>query len=176
MAAPPGRTLTRSERRAQRSSDLRLMVFATIAVLICMVILLVWMHMTQEVKGQLDRLNGAPYDEAAARNKMMKARIVQKRTQAEAILKVKRQSQVAVDEDSMRTDSRCQPLANWQAEKVPCTYSADSKEPPILVVTEHFGPPADFLLPHYDELGEWKLSLQEPTVCALCEERGRHHD
>ena len=164
--------MTKADRRRERTSDLKIMVLATIAVLICMVLMLVWMHMTQEVRGQLDKLqqqsaNGEEVTEEG-RKRILRQRIAAKRTAAERLLLDVWSKQGDTDKLPDRTQSSCPPLSHWQHDNVPCTYKApvtDGKTPPLTIVTEHFGPPKDFLLPHYDQLGTWLLSLQEPTVC-----------
>ena len=160
----PGRPMTRAERRSQRVSDLRLMGLATVAVLICMVSMLVWMHATQGVKEQLNRLNGNGND-IQERQRGLMQRIVSTRKESELKLRSEWMDQRALDNQPTRTASQYPQLINWQGSRRPCPPYP--KKSSILIVTEHFGPSTTFLLPHYDELGAWQLSLQEPTVCCF---------
>eukprot|EP01060_Flectonema_neradi_P004271 TRINITY_DN12780_c0_g1_i1.p1 TRINITY_DN12780_c0_g1~~TRINITY_DN12780_c0_g1_i1.p1 ORF type:complete len:430 (+),score=46.26 TRINITY_DN12780_c0_g1_i1:70-1359(+) len=157
----PGRPMTRAERRKQRVSDLRLMGLATVAVLMCMVTMLVWMHATQGVKEQLNRLNGGGNDLQERRRGLMQ-KIVSTRKDSELQLRSDWLDQRNLDNEPTRTPCQYPVLTSWQGRRRPCPPYP--KRTAILIVTEHFGPSTTFLLPHYDELGVWQLSLQEPTL------------
>eukprot|EP01065_Artemidia_motanka_P009340 TRINITY_DN1476_c1_g1_i1.p1 TRINITY_DN1476_c1_g1~~TRINITY_DN1476_c1_g1_i1.p1 ORF type:complete len:517 (+),score=164.73 TRINITY_DN1476_c1_g1_i1:65-1552(+) len=168
----PAQTVTcperrRADRRRERAADLRLAGFATVAVLVGMSSLFVWMHFTQGVRGQLDQLSrghGAnPLDE---RRRATKARIVSSRERAEEQLHESWDRFRAADSAAGRVSSKCAKLQDWQSERRPCPpVDADKKMgAPIMIVTDHFNPTTEFLLPHYDELGDWQVSLMQPTL------------
>eukprot|EP01063_Lacrimia_lanifica_P038047 TRINITY_DN7983_c0_g1_i3.p1 TRINITY_DN7983_c0_g1~~TRINITY_DN7983_c0_g1_i3.p1 ORF type:complete len:446 (+),score=120.83 TRINITY_DN7983_c0_g1_i3:119-1456(+) len=154
----------RAEAKRQRASDLRLMMFTTFGVLFFMVFMLVYMHMTQDLHSELEAATGAG-DAVAARKKLLKRKVAATRQSSEAayeeVLRTQRQS----DDDDARSASRCGFFAEWQGALIPCgdAYVKKMKEPP-LIVTDHFSTDPQYLLPHYDELGPWDLSIEEPQL------------
>eukprot|EP01062_Namystynia_karyoxenos_P035684 TRINITY_DN26086_c0_g1_i1.p1 TRINITY_DN26086_c0_g1~~TRINITY_DN26086_c0_g1_i1.p1 ORF type:complete len:523 (+),score=166.83 TRINITY_DN26086_c0_g1_i1:88-1656(+) len=167
----------RAERRRERAADLRLASFATVAVLVGMSSLLIWMHFTQGVRGQLDQLGrqGSGEGEFEQRRRLLKERIKTAREQAEQRQHAAWERWAAGDAAAGRVRSRCPPLQEWQQQRRPCppldparrSGSSESGSPtpqPLLLVTDHFNPTQDYLLPHYEELGEWQVSLMQPTL------------